>query len=100
MRRAPGCLRPNRRPIMADIIPIRIRTARKRRRCDGYPCAAVWIEPGERYEDHRLPPGNIDIGNTRWLMHKVHAPRFPSSGPDGCTLSAAYQENAAREAAS
>jgi hypothetical protein len=86
---------------MADYrprIPVRIRTARKRHRCDDYLCKG-WIEPGERYEDHRLPPGDIDVGNTHWIRHKVHAPRWPERGPDGCALAGAYQERARREAA-
>jgi hypothetical protein len=77
------------------IIPVKVRTARKRLRCDGHLCHA-WIEPGDQYEDHRLPPGQVEVGNTRWLKHRVHVPRHPDSGPDGCILAAAYQEHADR----
>ena len=84
------------------IIPLRIRTARKRQRCDDYlhPCGG-WIEPGERYEDHRTPPGSYDWGDSdHWRVAKIHAPHFPASGPTGCELAGAYREHAAREAAS
>jgi hypothetical protein len=81
---------------MAERIPVKVRTARKRHRCDGYPCPAKWIEPGERYEDHRLPPGG-DAGYTHWVRHKVHAPTRPAAGANGCDLAGAYQEQAARE---
>lgn len=73
---------------------IKIRTARKQHRCDGYPCREP-IEPGEVYEDHRQPPGDYDWGSyARWVRHKVHAPR--QGWPDGCELAAAYHEQARR----
>jgi len=81
-----------------SVFPVRIRTARKPQRCDSYP-PCPGIEPGERYEDHRLPPGNIDIGNRHWIRHKIHYPRLPENGPDGCTLAAAYREHQRREQA-
>jgi hypothetical protein len=77
------------------IIPVKVRTARKRLRCDHYLCGG-WIEPGEQYEDHRLPPGRGDVGSTHWIKHRVHAPQHPESGYDGCVLASAYQEHAAR----
>jgi hypothetical protein len=77
------------------IIPVKVRTARKRHRCDHYLCGG-WIEPGDQYEDHRLPPGRDDVGNTRWIKHRVHFPSWPGSGYDGCVLAGAYQEHAAR----
>ncbi len=58
------------------VIPVVVRTARRRLPCDGcrHACGG-WIERGERYEDHRLPPMRCgDAGNTRWLQQRVHHP--------------------------
>lgn len=87
---------------MSEIIPPVIRTARVARPCDQYPrCPAGGIQPGERYEDLRLPPGREPFEqSTRWIMHKIHYPRINlDGGPDGCELAAAYAEQARREAA-
>ena len=79
------------------IIPTRVRTARVAHRCDGYPrCAG--IEPGEQYEDWRLPPGrDVNTGSCWWKV-KVHHPASPDGvAATGCEL-AAYRENARRNA--
>lgn len=46
-----------------------VRKSRRRRRCER--CRGA-IRPGELYRDARLPPGNPDVGNTRWLRLAQH----------------------------
>jgi hypothetical protein len=85
---------------VSEIIPMIIRTARVPRHCDNYPrCPAGGIQPGEQYEDLRLPPGREPYEeSTRWLKHKIHYPRIGvNGGPDGCEMAAAYREHATRE---
>jgi hypothetical protein len=86
---------------MSEIIPMRVRIARRQHACSNYPPCRVPIMPGERYEDHRQPPGSYDWGDYRhWITHKVHAPSSPHDGPTGCEVAAAYHEHAVRDAAS
>jgi hypothetical protein len=83
-------------PETAEVIPVVVRTARTRHRCDGYRCR-VPIAPGDRYEDHRLPPGTYDHGTyDRWVRQKIHAPHWAQDGPTGCEIAAAYREHATR----
>jgi hypothetical protein len=77
------------------VIPVRVRTARKPHRCDGFLCTTP-ILPGDRYEDHRLPPGG-EMGYRHWVRHKVHL--GGSGSGTGCDEAAAYAEKAAREQA-
>ena len=78
------------------VIPVKVRTARIQHRCDGWQCATP-IYPGDKYEDHRLPPGG-EMGYRKWLRHKVHL--GGSGSGHGCDEAAAYAEKRAREIAS
>ena len=74
------------------IIPARIRTARKTRRCSR--CRRQ-ITPGERYELHTLPPHRDVNEGDHWWMLATHADLGREFGM-GCDESAAYRQNAAR----
>jgi hypothetical protein len=80
---------------MADtIIPVAVRTART-----GHTCAQCRkpILPGDRYEDHRLPPYRDVNESPRWWPLKVHAPQMRNdSHTYGCDMAAAYREQASR----
>lgn len=81
------------------IIPVRIRTARTRHACAGTTDRCGGIQPGDRYEDWRLPPQrDVNTGDQWWKL-KVHYPSRPESGADGCELAAAYREHDERQAA-
>ena len=84
---------------MSDIIPVKIRTARKRHVCDD---CQEWIEPGEKYELTVWPPHRMDYMDVdNWLTWKCHWPRNTTAGSFllGCATSAAYREHAEQEAA-
>jgi hypothetical protein len=74
---------------------VTIRTARTRHRCE---LGRHWIEPGERYEDWRVPPGRADNESLRWWRGKRHADEGREYGI-ACDEADAYREYAAREAA-
>lgn len=82
---------------MADhIIPVQVRTARKRHRCDD--CAED-IEPGDRYEHSVIPPHRLDVMDVdHWLTWRCHHPRNPGPGLFllGCATAAAYREQQRR----
>lgn len=88
---------------MSTIIPVKVRTARKRHVCNGFGrrsgCRA--IEPGEQYEDIRVPPWRDGNESPLWWKAKVHHPSLNATvngGPTGCEIAAAYRENAERDA--
>lgn|GEM_PF-6783044 len=72
-----------------------IRTARIRQWCG---LGRHWIEPGERYEDWRVPPGRGGNEGARWWRGKRHADEGRESGI-ACDEADAYREYAARVAA-
>ena len=78
------------------ILPVEIRTARKRHTCDD--CGEP-IEPGDRYELSVSPPHRVQEYNVgRWLTWRTHYPRHDRGEfLPGCAEAAAYRENAARE---
>lgn len=82
-----------------DILPVQIRTARKRHACDD--CAGL-IEPGEKYELRVTPPHRLDVYDVdHWLTWRTHWPRHDGRRfLPGCDEAAAYRENAERSAAS
>jgi hypothetical protein len=84
---------------VSAIIPTQVRTARVAHPCDGYPhCGG--IEPGELYEDWRLPPWRDVNSGPYWRKLKVHHPaNGTDGGPNGCEIAAAYREHARREGA-
>ncbi len=67
-----------------------VRTARKRQWCG---LGRHWIEPGERYEDWRVPPGRGSNDGPRWWRGKRHS---DLDYPDGwaCAEVDAYREHA------
>lgn len=79
------------------ILPVEIRTARKRHACDD---CHYSIMPGEKYEFQVAPPHRIDVYDVdRWLTWRTHYPRHDGRRfLIGCDLSAAYKEKAARDA--
>ena len=52
---------------------VRVRKSRKRRTCSR--CGGT-IQPGELYEDARLPPGG-ELGNTGWWRSTSHVGAYP-----------------------
>jgi hypothetical protein len=78
------------------ILPVEVRTARKRHACDD---CQEWIEPGTRYEMSVTPPHrNQDYYVPAWLTWRTHYPRHDGDRfLPGCAEAAAYQEQAARE---
>jgi hypothetical protein len=80
---------------MMDGALMTVRTARKRHRC--WRCS-VPIEPGERYEDWRVPPWRAGNESPGWWRGKQHR---DDDYPSGflCAEAAAYWERAARESA-
>jgi len=72
-----------------------IRTARTRQRCTGPYPGVHWIEPGEPYEDWRVPPWRGGNESPGWWRGKRHV-----GAGDGrvCDEIEAYRENAEREA--
>jgi hypothetical protein len=81
---------------MSDIIPVKVRTARKQHTCDD--CREP-IEPRERYELRVTPPHRLDVYDVpHWLTWRTHYPRHDGrTFLLGCDLSAAYREQAVRE---
>jgi hypothetical protein len=79
-------------------IPVKIRTARTTHTCNDCPAP---IEPGEKYELVVAPPHRIpEYDVPRWVTWRTHYPRHDGTNfLIGCAVSAAYRENAAREAA-
>jgi hypothetical protein len=79
------------------VIPVQIRTARKRHICND--CEQP-IEPGEKYELAVFPPHRVqEYDVDRWLTWRTHYPRHDGQRfLIGCDLSAAYREKAEREA--
>ena len=77
------------------VLPVKVRTARTRHRCDdcGQP-----IEPGEHYELSVTPPHRIaEMDVDRWLAWRSHYPRHDGGRHlFGCDLAAAYREKAVR----
>lgn len=74
---------------------LKIRTARKQHRCDGYPCDTP-IRPGERYEIHSAPPGHLCHATgckqavpPRMFMCRTHWYRLPKAMRDA--IWAAYR---------
>jgi hypothetical protein len=69
-----------------------IRTARTRHWCG---LGRHWIEPGERYEDWRVPPWRGGNESDRWWRGKRHS---DLGYPDGwvCAEADAYREHARR----
>lgn len=84
-------------PVTGDtIIPVRVRRARVAHPCTGAVERCGGIEPGELYEDWRLPPGRDVNTGDRWWKPRVDHPANPEGGgPTGCELAAAYRELAA-----
>ena len=72
-----------------------IRAARTRHWCE---LGRHWIEPGERYEDWRVPPGRADNESPRWWRGKRHADEGRGYGI-ACDEADAYREHTEREAA-
>jgi hypothetical protein len=70
------------------------RTARKRHRCESSAqrCQERYIEPGDRYIEMTLPPGNAEVDNdgwwrvkaclpcASWFNHELVAQVFPEDG--------------------
>lgn len=77
------------------ILPVEVRTARKRHVCDD--CGEP-IEPGDRYELSATPPHRIDVYDVdRWLIWRTHYPRHDGRFfLRGCDEAAAYREHADR----
>ena len=84
-----------------SVMPVHIRTARKRHMCSD--CEKP-IEPGTRYElsitpPHRIPEYDVD----RWLTWRTHYPRHDGleflPGCKAAVEAAAFREKAEREAA-
>ena len=67
-----------------------IRTARTRHWCGQ---GRHWIEPGERYEDWRVPPGRGGNESPRWWRGKRHCDQSYSRA---CDEVDAYREHAQR----
>ena len=80
--------------VTVDGALVTIRTARTRHWCGE---GRHWIEPGERYEDWRVPPGRADNESDHWWRGKRH---WDGDYPFGwaCAEAAAYREHAARMA--
>jgi hypothetical protein len=80
------------------VLPVQVRTARKRHVCNDCP---VPIEPGERYELSATPPHRLDVWDSgRWLTWRAHYPRHDGGRfLRGCAVAAAYAEKAEREKA-
>jgi hypothetical protein len=78
---------------MVDGALLTIRTARKRHRCGR--CRDP-IEPGERYEDVRVPPWRAGNESPFWWRGKQH---WDGDYPHGwaCVEAAAYREHALRQ---
>ena len=79
------------------VLPVEIRTARKRHDCND----CDWpIEPGDRYELSVSPPHRIqDYDVACWLTWRTHHPRHDGHRfLPGCDEAAAYREKAEREA--
>ena len=72
-----------------------IRTARKRQWCGR---GRHWIEPGERYEDWRVPPWRGGNESPRWWRGKRHADEGREFGR-ACDEAEAYRERERRAAA-
>lgn len=70
---------------------VRTRTARKSRDCER--CHEP-IEPGEQYEDERMPPWGGDGANESpyWRRLTCHVRAYPDG--IGCDEAAAYHESA------
>jgi hypothetical protein len=79
-----------------SVLPVEIRTARKRRTCND---CLLPIEPGDRYELSVTPPHRLDVYDVdRWLTWRCHYPRHDGDRfQAGCAEAAAYRERAARE---
>lgn len=75
------------------ILPVQVRTARKRHTCDD---CEQWIEPGDKYELSASPPYRIaEYPVDRWLTWRTHYPRHDGDRfLPGCDEAAAYRENA------
>jgi hypothetical protein len=72
-----------------------IRTARTRHWCG---LGRHWIEPGELYEDWRVPPGRADNESDHWWRGKRHAAADGQDFGRVCDEIDAYREHAARSA--
>ena len=81
--------------VTSDGALLTIRTARRRHRCGR---CNVPIEPGERYEDWRVPPWRGGNESDLWWRGKQH---WDGDYPHGwaCAEAAAHREHAARRAA-
>ena len=80
----------------SEVIPAKVRTARKQHACDDCPEP---IMPGDKYELHVTPPHRLDFWDSdHWLTYRTHWPRNGDSGwfLFGCIEAAAYRENQRR----
>src|ERR1035441_862798 len=80
------------------VLPVEIRTARKRHSCNDCPEP---IMPGDRHELSVTPPHQLrEYCVPRWLKYRTHYPRHDGHRfLPGCAEVAAYRENDERESA-
>jgi hypothetical protein len=71
-----------------------VRTARSRHRCTGPYPGDHWIEPGEQYEDWRVPPWSGGNESPTWWRGKRHV---GAGDHRVCDEIEAYREKAVRE---